>query len=205
METVTQLLARLWQSVFEATAEHLVLVPLFTAAMLLLIRSIRNRILDLSGYFVPVRINGKWDTTIEKDKEEQTETRYCTGNEIAQNFSAGPDPSIPLKEGRGSSESISEESEEDHETAVLHQFFNKVWGKTESKNDPEITFKLRGQIVGEKLTLVYRETEGFKCGAILLEIRSLKLMEGLEVGCHRESPKLFSKTYTWKRRRGRLN
>lgn len=90
--------------------------------------------------------------------------------------------------------------EQAHETARLHQFFNKVWGKTECKEHPEKSFKVRGQIVGEKLSLVYRATEGFHCGAILLQIMNMKLMKGFEVGRHRESGGIFHKTYTWHRR-----
>ena len=154
------LLSNLYQAARELLVHYK--IEFFVALILVVIAFLRKTLIDLSGWFVAIRVHGVWDTTIQPD------------------------------DGKA--------EEEAHETARLHQFFNKVWGRTECREHPEKSFKVRGQIVGEKLSMVYRGTEGFHCGAILLQIMNLKLMKGYEVGRNREDGEIFYKTYTWHRR-----
>jgi hypothetical protein len=145
--------------------EHSVVVPFFIGLILVLVRSIRNRLVDLSGWFVPVSVHGNWDTTLFRDVREE---------------SKGVEPNI-----------------EPHEEATLHQFFNKVWGKT-TKKETGVNFKVRGQIIGDKLAMVYRESRGVCSGAILLNIRRDQ-MEGYEVGRDFHDSDIYLRPYTWTR------
>ena len=50
---------------------------------------------------------------------------------------------------------------EAHEVAHLHQFLNRVWGETTTKElKPKMVYKVRGRICGEKLCLILRAERG---------------------------------------------
>ena len=171
METGPLLFETTWSKVLEGFVDHYLLVPFLIALTLLLVRSIRNGVSDVSGRLVGFRVHGTWDTTIQIDDSDREK---------------------PV-------EHLKDETEEDHETATLHQFFNKVWGQTTCKNDRSKIFKVRGQIIGGQLSLVYRQNEGFYSGAILLDIKTVKLMKGYEIGRHRGTGEIYIKSYTWSR------
>ena len=137
--------------VWEVLADHLA-VAIVVALILLAVSFFRQRLIDLSAWFVHISIYGKWDTTLWKQN--------ITDIEFSRDKSPSP-----------------------HETAHLHQFLTKVWGHTKRKDDSGIVYRVSGRIIGEKLALVYQEIGGFDAGAILLTIKSKKLMAGYEVGC----------------------
>jgi hypothetical protein len=176
MPIASLLLPKFLGDVLNTLLEHIG-VTVVVAVIILLIGFFRKRLIDFTSWFVAVKLHGLWDTTIQPDDDPKK---------------AQANPNYKTEE-------------EVHEVARLHQFFNKVWGETECKEDPEKSFKVRGQIVGEKLSLVYRATEGFYCGAILLQIKNTKLMRGFEIGRDRETGDIYTKSYTWHRRKGRLS
>ena len=138
----------------EVLADH-VAVAIVVALILLAISFFRQRLIDLSAWFVHISIHGKWETTLLKKNV----------TDIGNSEDNSPRP---------------------HESAQLHQFLTKVWGHTRRKDDSRIVYKVSGRIIGEKLALVYQEIGGFDAGAILLTIKSKKLMAGFEVGCKLE-------------------
>lgn len=96
--------------VLEGFIDHYLLVPFLVALILLLVRSIRNGVSDLSGRLVGFSIHGTWNTTIQKDDSDREK---AVGH-------------------------LKGETEEDHEDATLHQFFNRVWGHAELGRRSEV-------------------------------------------------------------------
>lgn len=85
-----------------------------------------------------------------------------------------------------------------HERVKLYQFFNRVWGKT--KVNDGTPYRLRGQICGSKLCMVYNYTgkAGFDTGAMLLNIPTkVSPMEGYEVGVDLNEDEVYSFKYRW--------
>jgi hypothetical protein len=92
---------------------------------------------------------------------------------------------------------------QDHEKVILHQFINRVWGTTTYKQDASRTYRLRGEICGHFVSLVYRQdgTRGFDSGAIALQATPEEQeMEGYEVGYDRDEKKIAPRKYKWTRK-----
>lgn len=91
------------------------------------------------------------------------------------------------------------ENPKSHEYVILHQFVNRVWGDTTVQNEARDIYEVRGHLVGEKLTLTFRDKNGFDAGAVLLKVTNKNLMEGFEVGVDSHG-NIYSQPYVWRRR-----
>jgi hypothetical protein len=156
--------------------EHFIVLAII-AIIIVVVHSIFKWLTQLSAWFVPVRVYGRWYTFLEAAELAGTQD----------------DPRTPviLSEIAGIKE---------HEEAELHQFLNWVWGETKKKNNPTVRFVVRGKIVGEKLSLIFRKKNGASSGAILLHVKSGILMRGFEVGSDGETGELYSHHYEWHKR-----
>lgn len=152
-------------------AEHLG-VMLLIAIILILIAYFRKNLINLSSRFVPVRVHGKWATTLSEPTVETSVGAAKT-----------PDNS---------------ESQKTHEYVMLHQFFNKVWGDAFVQNETRDVYQVRGHLVGQKLSLLFRDKEGFDSGAIFLNVTHKEQMQGYEVGVD-PAGNVYSRVYTWRR------
>jgi hypothetical protein len=160
----------LLEGVISGVVEHLG-VYLAIALILLVLGFFRKRLINLSAWFVPVRVHGNWSTT------------------LGEPTVGTPAPIVKMQENPP--------SQKVHEYVTLHQFFNKVWGTTFVQNERKDVYQVRGQLVATNLALIFRDKNGFNSGAIFLRVTSKELMEGYEVGVDREA-KLYSRVYTWK-------
>jgi|GEM_PF-6792153 len=89
---------------------------------------------------------------------------------------------------------------EEWEDATLHQFVNRVWGDATITSGKRRTYQLRGEIRGQMLCLIYRQTDrsGFDCGAIALEVRpDHREMDGYEVGYDKTQNNISPRLYKW--------
>lgn len=178
MGSASLLLVRFPGDVLRSLLEHIE-VTVLVAVIILLIGFFRKRLIDFSSLFVAIGIYGEWETTLTKNDAE-AKREHCDG------------PSIePNQQGL----------EKPHEYVKLHQFFNKVWGKARRHDDSSVIYKLRGQIIGEKLSMVYREADGFDSGAVLLDIESRTQMQGFEIGRDLKSGEVYFCPYKWRRRK----
>lgn len=90
-----------------------------------------------------------------------------------------------------------------HEDVKLRQFIHRIWGVTKTKDGKGTTYRFQGRISGERLSLIYRQTNstGFEVGAILLSISvGGKKMEGYEIGVDPQTNRIYSYAYNWTKR-----
>lgn len=167
METTTLLLNLFPTEILIRVLEHFE-VPLITAILVIIVGYFRDRLINLSAWFVPIKVHGTWYTTMTKSP-----------------------PEIPL--GAVVSPPQSQKVWED---VVLHQFFNKVWGKTYVHNDNRDIYAVRGRLVAKNLVLIFHDTNGFNTGSIFLRVTSKELMQGFEVG-EGSDGNLYSGVYIW--------
>lgn len=186
----------LWTKVLNGVREEL-LVAVLIAVIVVVLHFILKKGAELFAWFMPVRVYGKWQTFMVKGAKakqpslyestwEQTYdgvTRRLTESLLEETKEAHRDP-VPEKR---------------HESAELHQFLNWVWGEAQWSSNPAIRYIVRGKIVGEKLSLIYRERNGVDSGAILLDVKTKDLMEGFEVGRDSDSGAIYSNSYSWRR------
>jgi hypothetical protein len=87
-----------------------------------------------------------------------------------------------------------------HEDAVLNQFIHHVWGT--SIDQARTKYSLRGNIIGDRLRMVYRaKGPGTDDGAILLKVMvSGREMIGFEIGVNQADNEFYSNTYKWTRK-----
>jgi hypothetical protein len=149
--------------VLEKVLDHLleiILVGIIVSLLLVLwnkTRFLTNRL------FGTISVEGKWDTTIDRQNEKK-------------------------------------ESYKEHEKAELHQFLNRVWGRTRTKKKPERVYRVRGRIFGDKLHMRYEEVtaKGFDKGGIVLKIiMEQEEMRGYEVGIDQNSKQIAALKYKW--------
>jgi hypothetical protein len=154
--------------VVRLVTDHFV-VNVLAAIILLLILFFWKRLLNLSSWFVPIKVHGKWSTTL---------TEPTAGT---------PSGGVKTQENQ---------SQKTHEYVKLHQFFNKVWGDAFVQNEPRDVYHVRGQLVADKLALIFRDKKGFDTGAILLRVTAKDLMQGYEVGVD-PAGTFYSGVYSW--------
>lgn len=158
--------------VFAGVVEHFA-VYVTIAILVLLIAFFRKKLLNLSSWFAQVKVHGEWSTTL-------TEPPLSS-----------PPVAVTAQEDRNHRKS--------HEYVTLHQFVNKVWGDTIVQNETRDIYQVRGHLVGEKLSLTFRDKNGFDSGAILLKVKNKNLMDGFEVGVDPQG-EMYSQRYVWRRR-----
>ena len=160
-----------FNEVIRLVADHFVIWVL-AAIILLLIAFFRKRLLNLSAWFAPVQVHGKWSTT------------------LIEPTAGTPVSAVKMQENL--------QGQKVHEYAILHQFFSKVWGDTIVQNERKDVYRVRGQLVATNLALIFRDRKGFNTGAIFLRVTTKELMEGYEAGVDRNG-NLYSRVYIWRR------
>src|SRR6476646_8789232 len=93
----------------EVVADHFI-VWFLAVVILGLITAFKERLLNLSAMFVPVKVHGEWSTILSDS---------TTGTPAGTVAQAPP------------------QTEKPHEYVKLHQFFNKVWGDAFVQNEPK--------------------------------------------------------------------
>lgn len=151
-------------------------VLIATAIILILLAYFRRQLSNLSAFFVPVKVHGNWTTILETPQGRKAE-QVRAGD-------AGQPPAAA------------------HEDVTLYQFFNRVWGNAVVQSGANPVYKLRGQIIGEKLSLLFRKKGDFDSGAIFLRIFPNGRMEGYEVGFTPDG-EIYSDVYKWTKRAGK--
>jgi hypothetical protein len=153
-------------------------VEFFTAIVLVLIAFFRRQVSNLTAVFASVPVHGNWTTILETPQGKKAD--QVSGTEGDH----GRQPPATA-----------------HEDVTLYQFFNKVWGNSIVQSGSNPVYKLRGQLVGEKLSLLFRAQGDFDSGAIFLEVLPGGRMVGYEVGFTPEG-NIYSDVYRWKKRAG---
>lgn len=151
-------------------------VLIATAIVLILLAYFRKQLFNLSAWFAQAKVHGSWTTTLETPQGEKAE-------HLPEATAAGSDRSTI----------------DAHEDVTLTQFFNTVWGTAVLQSGSYPVYKLRGQIVGEKLTLLFRKIGDIDSGSICLKVMPEGRMEGYEVGFNSQG-KLYADVYKWRKR-----
>lgn len=91
---------------------------------------------------------------------------------------------------------------ERHEEVKLHQFVCRVWGTQTAVEGPSRTYRVRGYLRGQTLTLLYEQSSGggFETGVILLTANADgKSMEGYEIEYDTRTKGVTPSRYVWER------
>jgi hypothetical protein len=197
---------RVWNGVYEE-----IIVAVLIAVIALLLHFIFKKVMQFAGWFRPIRVYGKWYTFLAKGVDHPPAQNFAHAIPAAVQFHqslwgqtyyglANGLPVWLIRTSRPPARLNEVSIAKRHENAELHQFLNWVWGEAIAQSDPTTRYIVRGQIVGEKLSLVYRERNGFDSGAILLDVKTKDLMQGFEVGRDSTTGAIYTNSYTWRRR-----
>jgi hypothetical protein len=187
----------LWTKVWDGVREEL-LVALLIAAIVVVLHFMFKKGAELFAWFMPVRVYGKWQTFMDKGTGERPPSLY--EGKWEQTYDGITHRLTETLVGNNRDvHSTGETNEKRHEDAELHQFLNWVWGEAKWNSNPAISYIVRGHIVGQQLSLIYRERNGLDSGAILLDVKTKELMEGFEVGHDPGTAAIYSNPYRWRR------